>query len=327
MWTAATGGLVWFFYGFDWNQFLEHLRGLDWKWVAPAVFFDVFSYVCQAARWNYVLKPLGPPTLYRSTQAIYIGLLTNEVVPLRGGEIIRTWLVSRWAGLRFSVVLCSVGVERLLDGIWLAVFLGLSAFAVDLPPLIKHSAWVLAVVVLAGAALIVVVLATGLRVTHALERTRAGQRGPLAWLLHFLDHLFEGLQAIGHSASLYWALAASLALLVAQILAVWAMMFSYNLEFTFWQASVVLLILHLGTVLPNAPANIGSFQVFCVLALRLFGVEENVAKGFTLVLFMIITGPLVIFGLLALFQSGLTVRDLRHQVRQRFNSGRADDPA
>src|SRR5574340_1639472 len=165
VYVAAAGGLVWVLHGFSWKEFLDDLVFIDWRWVIPAVAFDILSYVVQALRWNYVLKPLGAPSLFRSTQAIYVGLFTNEILPLRGGELVRAYLVSHWTRLGFSVVLCSVAIERLLDGLWLAIGFGIAALLVKLPPLIRDGAQVLGIIVLGGVALLVAVLAEGLRVT------------------------------------------------------------------------------------------------------------------------------------------------------------------
>ena len=96
------------------------------------------------------------------------------------------------------MVLSSVAIERLMDGIWLGVGFGICALVVTLPPMFAHGAQILGVLVLVGVALLIAVLAEGLKVTHALERTRAGQRHLLSMLLHFIDRLFEGLQTIGH---------------------------------------------------------------------------------------------------------------------------------
>ncbi len=316
VWVAAAAGLYWVLHGFEWKEFVADLAFIEWKWVGPAVFFDVLSYAIQGIRWNYVLKPLGAPSLLRSTQAIYVGLFTNEVLPLRGGEFVRAYLVHRWTELPYSVVFSSVAIERLMDGIWLAVGFGITALALDLPTIIDRGAQILGVLVLAGVALLIAVLAEGLKVTHYLERTRAGQRHILSAILHFIDRLFEGLQTIGHSASLYWAMATTLLLLVTQILALWFMMLSYGLDHSFWVASAVLFILHLGTAIPNAPANLGSFQVVLVAALLLFGVDKTTAAEFTLVVFVMLTGPLLIIGTLSLLWSGLSFSDIRRHARR-----------
>ena len=317
---VAAACLAWVLRHFEWQQFLSDLAVIEWKWIIPAVFFDVASYLCQGLRWHYVLQPLGAPPVMRATQAIYVGLFTNEIIPLRGGEVVRAYMVSRWTGLGMPVVLTSVGVERLLDAIWLALGFGVTALVVDLPPVVRRGAQALGVFSLVCTVFLVATLAAGQRLTHALERTRAGRRGPLAWLLHFIDHLIDGLRQIGHSASLYRAVGATLLLLVTQILAMWFMMLGYRLHYSFWVASAVLLILHLGTAIPNAPANIGSYQVSCVIGLTLFGVDRTTAAHFSVVSFLILTVPLLVFGFISVLQSGVSLADIRQQVRQKLNS-------
>jgi hypothetical protein len=76
-----------------------------------------------------------------------------------------------------------------------------------------------------------------------------------------------------------------------------------------------LLIVRLGTAIPNAPANIGSHQFFCVLALSLFGVAQTAAAGFSIVYFLALTLPLWILGLLALSRTGLSLSTIRLSIR------------
>jgi hypothetical protein len=75
--------------------------------------------------------------------------------------------------------------------------------------------------------------------------------------------------------------------------------------------TIILLVIRLGTALPNAPANVGSFQFFCVVALGLFGIKKTVAAGFSVVYFLTLTIPLWILGLLALSCSGIALSTIR----------------
>jgi hypothetical protein len=79
-------------------------------------------------------------------------------------------------------------------------------------------------------------------------------------------------------------------------------------------SAVALLILRLGTTMPKAPANVGSFQFFSLLALRLFGVEKTVAVGFSIVYFISLTIPLWILGLLAIAGTGLSLSTMRWRL-------------
>ena len=57
----------------------------------------------------------------RATQAIYVGLFASEIAPMRLGELVRAYLASRWIARPFAAVVPSMLVERLIDGIWLAL--------------------------------------------------------------------------------------------------------------------------------------------------------------------------------------------------------------
>jgi hypothetical protein len=76
----------------------------------------------------------------------------------------------------------------------------------------------------------------------------------------------------------------------------------------------VFIIVHLGTLVPTAPANLGSYQFFTVLGLTLFGVEKAAAAGFSLVVFAVLTAPLWVIGLWALGSSGLTLFQITSEL-------------
>jgi hypothetical protein len=78
---------------------------------------------------------------------------------------------------------------------------------------------------------------------------------------------------------------------------------------------VVLLVINLGVSLPNAPANVGSYQFFCVLGLNeVFQVEKTRATGFSFFAFIALMLPFVFLGFAALVRSGLSLRTMREKV-------------
>jgi len=91
-------------------------------------------------------------------------------------------------------------------------------------------------------------------------------------------------------------------------------MLAWGLKLSFWVGAVVYLIVRLGTAVPNAPANVGTYQFFTVVGLTLFGVDKPTATGFSLAVFLVLTIPLWALGLLALRRSGTTLFALRHEI-------------
>jgi glycosyltransferase 2 family protein len=73
-------------------------------------------------------------------------------------------------------------------------------------------------------------------------------------------------------------------------------------------------VINLGVSLPNAPANIGSYQFFCVLGLSVFEIEKTKATGFSIFAFLALNLPFAILGFVALIRSGLSLKSMRERV-------------
>ena len=125
----------------------------------------------------------------------------------------------------------------------------------------------------------------------------------------------DGVSRIGLSGNFFVSLFISLVVLVLQVLSLWMMMFAYRIHLDFMRAATVLLIMRLGTAIPNAPSNAGSYQFFAVLALMLFGVDKTTAAGFSVAAFLILTIPLWALGIAAINRTGMTLRDIRTEIR------------
>jgi uncharacterized membrane protein YbhN (UPF0104 family) len=122
------------------------------------------------------------------------------------------------------------------------------------------------------------------------------------------------LHAMGTAPSFYSAVLASVLMPACQVLGLWAMMQSYGLHLSLMAAVVVLLVINLGVSLPNAPANVGSYQFFCVVGLSVFQVEKTTATGFSFFAFLALTLPIVLLGFVALLRSGMSLHSMREQV-------------
>src|SRR5262249_15420952 len=131
-----------------------------------------------------------------------------------------------------------------------------------------------------------------------------------------LRHVVEGLNLMGNRRTLVMTSLISGIYLALQVVSVWALMKAYGLDLSFWVAGGVLAIVRFATVVPNAPGNVGLFQVACVLALGLFDVERNDAKTFSFVMFFALTLPLLIGGAFATALTGLNLGELRDRARR-----------
>jgi uncharacterized protein (TIRG00374 family) len=301
---VSIGSLAWVLHGYDFSQIEAAILSVKWGWVLVAVLLEMAVYLAQAWRWATLLSPVERPGFWETAQAIYIGLFASGVLPLRPGEIIRGYLLTIWAEIPISLTLTSMVIERVLDGIWVVLAFALTASFVSMPRALLDAAQILAVGVLALATLFLYVL---FRKQHA--HTFLSGRNWGRKFLHVLDQIHElgdrrTLTASFGITCLYW---------IAQILPVWALFRSYDMDLSFWDASVVLVIKTIGTVIPNAPGNLGVFQSVVMLALAIFGVEHSVAQELSFLTWAALTLPLLIAGFIAVLLTGLSIGEIhRH---------------
>ena len=266
--------------GLEWSTLRAEIAALDWRWLALAALFDVGSYAAQGVRWRLLLDGAS---LWQTTRAIYAGLFVNEVVPLRPGEAVRAWLASRDLKVGLWTVVPTMLSERLMDGFWLAVALVAVLAVAPLSPGLTHVIWIVAAVTIA---LVAATLCLGGKGLRFLDEVRSGLMRPRALLM-------------------------SAVFLLAQGLAFWAVVRASHLPLGIVAAFVVMIVVRVGTLIPGAPANLGTHQFSTVLGLSLFGVPQPQAAAFSVVVFAALTIPLLVLGLGACLSAGLTWQRVR----------------
>ena len=311
--------LAWVLHGYNWRELFVTIRELDWRWVLLAVGADLAVYISHGWRWKTLLAPVVRLRFWRTVQSIYIGLFANEVLPLRTGEVIRCYLLAHWNNMRISLTLASAAVERLIDGFWMvACFLVTAALVRRIPKDLTILVQVIGSLLIAGAVVLVWVVVRKHDAHAAIKESRWAST---------LRHVVEGLHLMGNPHTMGKTVLISLVYLFLQFLSVWALMKADALDLSFWAAAGVLTMVRFGTVVPNAPGNLGFFQAACVVALTRFDVEKNVAKDFSFIMFFALTVPLLVGGAIATALTGLNLTELRERAHHGVRSGHIGAPS
>jgi uncharacterized protein (TIRG00374 family) len=309
--------LVWALRGYDFSQVMPAIRSVKWAWVMVAIVLDLSVYVLHGWRWNTLLSPVKRLPLWRTVQAIFVGLFANEVLPLRPGEIIRCYLLAHWSELPFSLTLTSMAIERVMDGIWLVVAFWISASLMNMPRPLVDFVELMAVGLVILALLFLWVLFHKKHAHSVMSSQKWAQK-----FIHVLDEIHHmgnsrTLAASFGITSLYW---------LVQVLSIWALFKSYEMDLSVWPASVFLVITRLGTAIPSAPGNVGVFNSVAKMALTLFGVEPGVAFELSFLIFVALTLPLLIAGFVAAALTGLRIGEIHHHARTHHARRHIDRP-
>jgi len=312
--------LVWALYGYDFSEIKGDIRRVRWAWVALAIVFDLSVYVFHGWRWVTLLKPIEKLSLWRTVQAIYIGLFANEVLPLRPGEIIRCYLLAAWNKLPLSLTLTSMVMERVIDGIWLVGAFWISASLMNMPAPLVDFAQAMAGGVFVLTLVFLYVLFHKKHAHSVMSSNKWGQK-----FIHVLDMIHE----LGDWRTLLGSFGVTFFYWLLQALSIWALFRSYEMDLSIWAATVVLVVIRIGTIIPAAPGNLGVFNSVAKLALMLFLVEPGTASGFSIFLWAALTLPLLIGGFVAVFLTGVSLGDIHRHAHDhhRQHRERRETPA
>jgi glycosyltransferase 2 family protein len=309
----SAGCLVWVLHSYNIRDLIPQLRQLEWTWLTLGIALDLAVYFCHAWRWLLLYRPVDRLPFWRTVQAIYIGLFANEVLPLRVGELIRCYLVAHWNEELLSVVFASAVIERLIDGFWMLLsFIIAAEHLKGIPAWLTDTVKLLEVIIVAGLLLLGYVI---IHKSHAHALVKESR-----WAAT-LRHVVEGMHSMGNWRTLAQVMPVSFLYLLLQVFSYWALMKAFELDLSIWDATAVLAIVRLGTVVPNAPGNIGLINVACLVALHdVFGVERNDAATFSFVLWAALTLPLIAGGAIATALTGLNIGEIHHHARRKLQA-------
>ncbi|MDP9278200.1 MAG: flippase-like domain-containing protein, partial [Gemmatimonadota bacterium] len=123
-WRVALGGVLsavliyWTLHGISPTEVARQLSQADPLLFAGATFCATAIFALRARRWQTILEPvadripIGP--LWRATA---VGMMVNNVVPARAGELARAYALTKETAVPFATALASLAVDRLFDAI------------------------------------------------------------------------------------------------------------------------------------------------------------------------------------------------------------------
>jgi hypothetical protein len=288
---------------------LQHIWGeirrMHWAWVCGAVSADICVYLLHAWRWKLLLAPIGRIPFLQSVESIYVGLFANEVLPFRAGELIRCFLLSKFTEVPLSVTFASALIERLFDGVWLLACFFFCLRMVRLPGVLLHGGYILGVMIL----VCTLILAYAM---YARKQSLNLVFG-ISWPRWF-DTLIEDLHLIGHSRYLYFSFLVSGLYMFAQMVPIYMLIRANRLGVPFAASFTMMVLLRLSSIVPQAPGNLGSFQWVTARTLILFGLASGHAKRFSLILWAVVTIPLIVIGFIAVAVEGVNMTHLHKEA-------------
>ena len=320
----------------DMGRMIDALSEVDYIYLAPAVAMYLVSTYLRSLRWSVLLRHMKPVSANRLYPVVVVGYMANNLLPMRLGELIRSYYVGEREGISKTSALVTVFVERVFDAITLLFFIMVIALFVPEMKRVAQSfgeesgiPWPLLV---AGLSLPFIGALTSL-VLFAVYPSKT--RELILWFAKLLPRRFEEtLDSLIETFLLGLAPLRSMKMLVALFLLsipIWiteaAVFFLIGLPFGFvglhsgpgaMAVTMVLVtaITNIGSSIPAAPGGLGLFEIIAreTLALGpLVSVDRSVAAAFAVVVHAVILLPMIILGQVILWTGHISLGRLSRE--------------
>lgn len=295
------------------------LANARYIFVPPAVALMVLSLWFRAVRWRYLMAPVKRVGLGSLFRAMSIGLMANNVLPARIGELARAHVIGERETISRSASFATIVIERVFDGLTLLAFLGVVLLAgMALPPWLEKAA--IAAVAFYGVALLFLALLwtrapAMIRLSERLSRplpARLRER-----LLHMLRAFANGLGVLGSWRNVAIATVLSPLVWLPGVAMIHLLLVSFDIHASPSISFLLQVALSIGVMIPSAPGYIGTIQYVAVAVLGLFGVAGGTALSFSLVYHACVFVPIVAIGLACLPMERLSFSELSVLSRRR----------
>jgi uncharacterized membrane protein YbhN (UPF0104 family) len=262
----------------SWSESRDLLGGIPSTTVLIAVAAVLASMGFTALRWRILLRAAGVevrvPRLFAGLAA---GAAVNNVVPARGGDVVRV----RSVPAQPSAVVGTLAAERLLDGFVLALFVVFGA-------------------TLAGSRLLWLGIALAVATTVGMAVATL-QPAWLERLPRWARGFVSGLAVFRSPRLLTQALGASLALWLADVVMYAVIAHAFGLRLGVGGAFLLEGIGNLALAVPATAAGAGTFDYLTLLGTKSVGLAGPTSAAYVLAVHAFVVLPATVLGLALLW--------------------------
>ena len=122
----AAAFLVLAFRDIEWDHLAQVARGANPVMLLGTLLLGSINLGIRALRWHVLLAPGRPGPFPGTYWVVTVGYLGNNVLPMRAGDLGRSYLMGRRSGMGGSFALATTAAERVFDAIFLVVLGGLA---------------------------------------------------------------------------------------------------------------------------------------------------------------------------------------------------------
>jgi uncharacterized protein (TIRG00374 family) len=303
----------------DWHGFLDAVRSIKLEWILAGVLIFILSLGVRALLWKRLLTPVAGREARFSDCFAYlmIGYAANNVLPLRLGEVIRAYYISRQEKLGFSSVIAVAAVVRLFDLLGLLCFVVVLTIFTPIPQAIRTGMVIIEIAALAALVVFIVLAFLNTEFGKAKRLLSKFLPGKLVErIFTVISRFAEGLRSLCSVKAIATVLVLSILAWCLVILDAYMHMRAFDFGLPMLAAVFVVTVANLGGILPTSPGAVGIQHYLFVISLDVWGIEREPAVAFAVVRHGVLYTLTTLTGLSCLWSRHFSLRALAEETRR-----------
>jgi glycosyltransferase 2 family protein len=293
---GVVAAIAWSLKGVSFHEIYLILKEMEGYLVLAVLVLTTSNLLIRSMVWMFIVSPIKRVPLLHAVSSYLIGVFSNLFLPFKLGDVAQGYSLGRRDAISKISAVSAVIVQRVFEFVSLLIIMASVATVFSFPSLYSNRI-VMVGVILVGAAIVFTIITIKRKaILHLIEKTLDKYSTSIAARIRQSVELFIiGTSSLHSIYDIIKILFMSLLSWGVQILMVMLTVRAMDIRLSFIASSIVLMTINIGLLIPLAPGNIGTFQVFSIIALSWFGVEKPVALTFSII-FQAIQGLPVILG-------------------------------
>lgn len=236
----------------------DALRSIKVAWLVPIILSNFIVIGLKAFRWRVMLKLVKKIKFTLMYRVLTIGYMANNVLPARLGEAVRIHMLGKDAEVSRLTTTASLVSDRVVEAVSFLLLAASLVLFTNVPKWMHYGLTITLVVT------VIIYTVAFIYSTREVEH-------------RILKSLQEGISPLLNWRIFLEGFVASLLSWFIQLCMIYMTQVAFGVILPFWSSLLVLIAVNLAIVVPSAPAQLGTFELACVLAYTSMGVDKSMA--------------------------------------------------
>lgn len=240
------------------EELRSSLSSIKPLWLVPIVLANYLVLALKSWRWLVMLKLIKKIRFWLMYRVVNIGFMANNILPARLGEAVRVHLLGKDAEVSKLTTTASLISDKIVEAISFLLLAASLILFTNVPRWMHYGLTI---------SLIVTVVLYTLAIIYS---TRDIEH-------KYLKKFQEGIAPLRNWKIFLEGTLASVLSWLIQLSMIYMTQVAFGVVLPFWSSLLVLIAVNLAIVVPSAPAQLGTFELACVLAYTSMGLDKETA--------------------------------------------------